>query len=49
MELVRLRHPRLVAFRADKQVTPADLRIEQLPLDFWTDVWAISASLGKDK
>lgn len=48
-ELVRLRHPRLVGFRSDKRVTPEDLRIEQLPLDFWRDVWAISKSLGKDK
>jgi len=46
-ELVRLRHPRLVAFRTDKRVTPEDLRIEQLPLDFWRDVWELSKSLGK--
>jgi len=49
MELVRLRHPRLVCFRPDKQATPEDLRIEQLPLDFWKDIWNISKSLGTDK
>jgi len=48
-EFVRLRHPRLIGFRADKRVTPEDLRLEQVPLDFWRDVWAISKSLGKDQ
>jgi ATP-dependent DNA ligase len=48
-DLVRLRHPRLVGFRPDKRVTPEDLRVEQIPMDFWKDVWAISQSLGNDK
>jgi len=30
-QLARLRHPRLIAFRPDKQVTPTDLRTEQIP------------------
>jgi len=47
MDLVRLRHPRLICFRPDKRVTPNDLRIEQIPLDFWKDIWAISKSLGR--
>jgi ATP-dependent DNA ligase len=46
-ELARLRSPRLMDFRSDKRVTPEDLRVEQLPLDFWKDVWAISKSLGR--
>jgi ATP-dependent DNA ligase len=48
-QMVRLRHPRLVRFRPDKRVTPEDLRVEQIPMDFWKDVWAISQSLGNDK
>jgi len=48
-ELVRLRHPRLAGFRPDKRVTPQDLRVEQIPMDFWKDVWAISQSLGNEK
>lgn len=48
-QLVRLRHPRLVRLRPDKRVTPEDLRVEQIPMDFWKDVWAISQSLGNDK
>lgn len=47
--LVRLRHPRLIGFRPDKRVTFEDLRIEQLPMDFWKEVWDIAKSLGSDK
>jgi len=48
-ELVRLRHPRLVGFRPDKHVTPEDLRIDQIPMDFWRNVWDIAKSIGNDK
>jgi hypothetical protein len=47
MDFVRLRHPRLICFRPDKKVTPVDLRMEQIPMDFWRDVWAVSKALGK--
>jgi hypothetical protein len=47
-ELVRLRHPRLIGFRGEKKVNPQDIGLNQIPMDFWQDVWAISNALGKD-
>jgi ATP-dependent DNA ligase len=47
-ELVRLRHPRLIGFRGEKKVDPQDIGLNQIPMDFWQDVWAISNALGKD-
>jgi len=34
MQLTRFRHPRLTGFRPDKQVTPQDLRIQQIPQQY---------------
>lgn len=34
MQLTRFRHPRLTGFRPDKQVTPTDLRIQQIPQEY---------------
>jgi len=37
ISLVRLRHPRLIAFRPDKKVTPQDLSIQQIPQKYLTE------------
>jgi hypothetical protein len=47
-DLVRLRHPRLRGFRGEKKVNSQDIGLNQIPMDFWQNVWAISNALGKD-